>query len=158
MDVAAEDVIVPAGFAKDGRIVLNIDWSATRGLEMTNAIFTQQEFDSHPTNDRMTGYLPKPSNNDKNKVVPTKSPMPILEDMHAPGGLYVSMEAMMNYAQCLINKGRYKDVQIVTADSVEQMWQPLIDAPYGYGANPKYAMGWDIENEYIAHPFIPIIL
>ena len=72
-------------------------------LEMTDAIFTQLEFDSHPTNDRMTGYLPKPSNNDKNKVVPTKSPMPILEDMHAPGGLYVSMEAMMNYAQCLLN-------------------------------------------------------
>ncbi len=123
-------------------------------LEMTDAVFTQKEFDKHPTNDRMTGYLPKPSNNDKNKVVPTKSPMPILEDMHAPGGLYVSMEAMMNYAECLLNKGKYKDLQIIAPDSVEQLWQPLIASPYGYGLNPKYAMGWSIEKECIKYPLI----
>ena len=123
-------------------------------LNMTDAVFTQQEFDNHPNNDRMTGYLPKPSKDNTNKVVPSKSPMPIIEDMHAPGGLYVSMEAMMNYAECLLNKGKYKDQQIVTPASVEQLWQPLIVTPYGYGVNPKYAMGWSIDNEYIKHPLI----
>ncbi|MHA1618839.1 MAG: serine hydrolase domain-containing protein [Promethearchaeota archaeon] len=120
-------------------------------LEMTDAVYTKKNFENHPTNDRMTGYLPKPQ--DK-KMVPTKSPPPILEDMHAPGGLYVSMEAMMNYAQCLLNKGKYKDVQLITPESLERLWQPIIASPYGYGKNPKYALGWSVEKECIEYPLI----
>ena len=36
VDATQEGVQVPPGHVKDGRIVLNIAWSATRNLQMTN--------------------------------------------------------------------------------------------------------------------------
>jgi stringent starvation protein B len=40
VDAAQEGVQVPPGHVKDGRIVLNIAWSATRNLQMTNDFVT----------------------------------------------------------------------------------------------------------------------
>lgn len=40
VDAAQEGVQVPPGHVKDGRIVLNIAWSATRNLQMTNDLIT----------------------------------------------------------------------------------------------------------------------
>ncbi len=40
IDAAQEGVQVPPGHVKDGRIVLNIAWSATRNLQMTNELVT----------------------------------------------------------------------------------------------------------------------
>lgn len=36
VDANAAGISVPEGYVKDGRIVLNIDWSATRNLQMEN--------------------------------------------------------------------------------------------------------------------------
>jgi len=40
VDAKQEGVQVPPGHVKDGRIVLNIAWSATRNLQMTNDLIT----------------------------------------------------------------------------------------------------------------------
>jgi stringent starvation protein B len=40
VDAVQEGVQVPPGHVKDGRIVLNIAWSATRNLQMTNDLIT----------------------------------------------------------------------------------------------------------------------
>jgi stringent starvation protein B len=38
VDATAADANVPVGHVKDGRIVLNMGWSATRNLQMTNEL------------------------------------------------------------------------------------------------------------------------
>lgn len=38
VDANADEINVPPGHAKEGRIVLNIGWSATRNLQMTNEL------------------------------------------------------------------------------------------------------------------------
>ena len=49
VDALAEDVTVPEEHVQDGRIVLNIAWAATRGLELGNdAISFQARFGGVP--------------------------------------------------------------------------------------------------------------
>ena len=36
VDAALEGVSVPQGYAKDGRIILNVSWQATQGLKLGN--------------------------------------------------------------------------------------------------------------------------
>jgi stringent starvation protein B len=38
VDASAEGVDVPAGYAKDGRIILNVSWQATQGLKLGNEL------------------------------------------------------------------------------------------------------------------------
>lgn len=36
VDAAAQGVSVPQGYAKDGRIILNVSWQATQGIKLGN--------------------------------------------------------------------------------------------------------------------------
>ncbi|WP_457559167.1 serine hydrolase domain-containing protein [Candidatus Harpocratesius sp.] len=119
-------------------------------LQMTNVAFTLDQFNNHPENNRMAGYLPKLK--DK-KTVLTKAPVPVFNDLQAPGGLYVSMEDMMHYAECLLNKGRYNNIQLIQPNSVEELWNPVIPTPYGYGPQPKYCLGWVIDEGINGIPY-----
>jgi len=38
VDAAADGLDVPAGYAKEGRVVLNVSWQATQGLKLGNEL------------------------------------------------------------------------------------------------------------------------
>jgi hypothetical protein len=90
----------------------------------------------------MTGYL---FDSKEGKRVARASEMPIDGYLQAPGGLYVSMNEMLNYAQCLLNQGAFKGRQVLTPESVNTLFTGQIIAPYGKGEAPQYALGWSIE-------------
>ncbi|MFX0020774.1 MAG: serine hydrolase [Candidatus Hermodarchaeota archaeon] len=118
-------------------------------LEMNRAVFSKEEFDRD--SDKISGYLPEKKDN---VWVPKKHPVPLYDYLNAPGGLYVSMQEMMHYIQCLIQKGNYKETQLLSVDSIDELWTPRITSPYGYGKNPKYCLGWVLDDNYFNYPCI----
>jgi CubicO group peptidase (beta-lactamase class C family) len=122
-------------------------------LEMTRGVLTQDAFDNDPADNKMTGYLFQPQGD---RVGAKSSDLPIGDYLQAPGGLYISMNEMLNYAQCLLNNGEYKGKQILSAESVATLFSPQINAPYGEGDNPQYALGWSIEAKSDNTPYVVI--
>ena len=120
-------------------------------LGMKRAVFTREKFDKDPLNDIITGYLPK---RDGDVTIPKKYPVPIFDYLCAPGGLYVSMEEIMHYARCMLQRGEYNGRQLIKPESVESLWTPVIATPYGFGKNPQYCLGWVRDEGYFPHTLI----
>jgi CubicO group peptidase (beta-lactamase class C family) len=118
-------------------------------LEINRAVFSKEEFDKD--SDKISGYLPEMKDN---VMEPKKHSVPLYDYLNAPGGLYISMEEMMHYVQCLIQKGRYKETQLLSTESIDELWTPRITSPYGYGKNPKYCLGWVLDDNYFSYPCI----
>ncbi|MFX0005628.1 MAG: serine hydrolase [Candidatus Hermodarchaeota archaeon] len=116
-------------------------------LDMNRAVFSKKDFEKD--SNKITGYMPK---NKDNIMVPEKYSVPLYDYLNAPGGLYVSMEEMMNYIQCLIQKGMYKGIQLLSAELIDELWTPRISSPYGYGKDPKYCLGWILDASYFKYP------
>ena len=122
-------------------------------LNMTRAVFTQQGLDEDPENNVMTGYRFQAENK---KRVARESDLPIGGYFPPRGGLYVSMNEMLHYAQCLMNGGEYNGVQLLSPESVAALFDGIISAPYGEGEDPKYALGWSVESPTEAIPYTVI--
>lgn len=120
-------------------------------LEMSRAYFSKDDFDNDPFDDKITGYLTKKKGD---ILVPKKNPVPMYEYLNAPGGLYVSTEEMMNYANCLLQKGIYKGKRLLTEKSIEELWTPIIPCAYGFGENPLYCLGWVRSDNYLSTELI----
>ena len=118
-------------------------------LEMERAVFSKEKFEK--VDDKMTGYLP---HKEEDVMVPKKNDVPLYKYLEAGGGLYVSMEEMMNYTQFLLHKGNYHGRQLLTPHSIEELWSPMINSPYGYGENPKYCLGWVKDDNYFPQTFM----
>ena len=111
-------------------------------LQMSRAVLSQQAFDNDPANNVQTGYRFE-SQGDKRMAIASELPMG--GHVQAPGGLYVSMKEMLNYAQCLLNGGSFNGVQLLSKESVATLCKGEISTPYGEGDDPQYALGWSIE-------------
>lgn len=111
-------------------------------LDMTRAAYSQQELDEDPARNVMTGYQIKP---DGEKVTAVASDLPIGGYFPPRGGLYVSTNEMLHYAQCLLDNGEYKAKQLLSPESVETLFTGLMSMPYGEGRDPQYALGWCVE-------------
>ncbi|MFW9998665.1 MAG: serine hydrolase domain-containing protein [Candidatus Hodarchaeota archaeon] len=120
-------------------------------LEMTRATVNREQLEKDPMKDYITGYIHKGT---EEKLEFDKPKLPFSEYLQAPGGLYTSMHEMSNYAKCLLNKGVYKDKQIIKSDSLELLWTPRIKSPYGYGKDPKYCLGWVREEDFLNNTLI----
>ena len=120
-------------------------------LEMHRAVFTCEAFQAD--NNTMTGYLPDTQNG---KACVKQSAMPMDGHLHAPGGLSVSMNEMLNYAQCLLNQGVYKGKRLLSEASVAQLFEGLIETPYGRGQTPHYGLGWSIDQASADTPYTVI--
>jgi len=118
-------------------------------LGMERAVFSKEEFEDD--DDRMTGYLPHKEND---VMVPKKNDVPLYKFLDAPGGLYVSMEEMMNYAQMFLQKGNFHGNQLLAPQSIDVMWTPMINSPYGFGKDPKYCLGWVKDENYFPQTLI----
>lgn len=112
-------------------------------LEMKRAVFSRKELlnDSN----HMTGYRPI---KEGEKTAMKKFDVPIGGFLEAAGGIYVSMNEMMHYAQCLLQKGTYKGRKILQPKTIEKLWSPIIARPAGFTKNSKYCLGLALENDY----------
>ncbi|UVW34149.1 serine hydrolase [SAR92 clade bacterium H455] len=122
-------------------------------LGMKRAVLTRDDFDKDPDSNGMTGYLFESENG---RAVAKESEMPMDGYLHAPGGLYVSTNEMLNYAQCLLNKGEFNGQQLLTSESVSQLFSGAISTPYGESENPQYGLGWSIEESSEKMPYVVI--
>ena len=116
---------------------------------MERAVFSKEKFEKD--DDKITGYLP---HKEEDVMIPKKNDVPLYEYLNAAGGLYVSMEEMMKYAQMFLQKGNYHDHQLIKPQSIDKIWTPMINSPYGYGENPKYCLGWVIDDNYFPQTFM----
>ena len=116
-------------------------------LEMKRAFFSKDDFNNDPLNNKITGYLTEKKGD---ILIPKKNPVPLYEYLNAPGGLYVSTEEMINYTQCLLQKGVYNEQKLLTEKSIETLWTPIIPCLYGFGDNPQYCLGWVKSDNYLS--------
>lgn len=112
-------------------------------LEMTRAVLSKKDLLNDPNH--LTGYRPI---KEGEKTVMKNFDVPIGGFIEAAGGIYVSMNEMMHYAQCLLNKGVYKGKKILQPETIEKLWKPIIDRPNGYTKNSKYCLGLAVETDY----------
>ena len=122
-------------------------------LAMSRAVLTKTSFDNDPDNNVMTGYLFDVNNG---KAVAKESEHPMDGYLHAPGGIYASMNDMLNYAQCLLDNGEFRGAQLLSAESVGQLFTGQITTPYGEGDSPEYALGWTVEEKSEAMPYVVV--
>jgi len=118
-------------------------------LQMKRAFFSKDDFNND--NNKITGYLTKKKGDN---LVPKKNPVPLYEYLNAPGGLYVSTEEMINYIQCLLQNGLHHGEELLTINSIKELWTPIISCPYGFGENPQYCLGWVESNNYLSTKII----
>ena len=122
-------------------------------LQMHRAVLTAQAYQADPDNNRMTGYLPDTK---AGAGVVMESAMPMDGHLHAPGGLSVSMNEMLHYAQCLLNRGVYKGQRLLTEASIDKLFTGLISMPYGWSEDPQYGLGWSIDQPSAETPYTVI--
>jgi CubicO group peptidase (beta-lactamase class C family) len=122
-------------------------------LAMGRAVLTKQAFTQDPEQNVMTGYLFEQQ--DGKKVV-KESDIPIGGYLQAPGGLYASINEMLNYAQCLLDEGQFEGQQLLSPGAINQLFTGLISTTYGEGDNPQYALGWTVEAPSENRPYIAI--
>ncbi len=120
-------------------------------LEMTRATVNREQLEKDPMKDYITGYIHKGS---EEKLQFDKPKLPFSKFLQAPGGLYTSMHEMLNYADCLLQKGIFKNKRIIESESIELLWSPRIKSPYGYGKDPKYCLGWVREEDFLNNTLI----
>jgi CubicO group peptidase (beta-lactamase class C family) len=103
-------------------------------LNMNRSTFSQTAFESDA--DHMTAYTTGNDGNLKESVHPFD------KLLHAAGGLLSSVNDMTNYLQFFLNEGEYNSHQIISKDSLEELFAPRIKMPqpsdfglqkYGYG-------------------------
>ena len=120
-------------------------------LEMTRATVNREQLEKDPLKDYITGYIHKGT---EEKLQFDKPKLPFSEYLQAPGGLYTSMHEMLNYAECLLQKGVFKNKRIIESESIELLLTPRINSPYGYGKDPKYCLGWIREEDFLNNTLI----
>ncbi len=120
-------------------------------LEMSRATVSREQLEKDPLQDYITGYIHKGS---EEKLQFDKPKLPFSKFLQAPGGLYTSMHEMLNYADCLLQKGIFKNKRIIESESIELLWSPRIKSPYGYGKDPKYCLGWVREEDFLNNTLI----
>lgn len=120
-------------------------------LSMDRAVITESGFQSDPMDNKMSGYISK-NENSNSKLVNNR--VPIDELLEAPGGIHVSMEEMMNYVECLLNQGEFRGKRILKPESIQKLWSPKLECPYGYTSEGKYGLGWVIDNDYFRHKIV----
>ncbi|MGC9779711.1 MAG: serine hydrolase [Candidatus Heimdallarchaeota archaeon] len=114
-------------------------------LEMNRSTYLRDEFEKEE--DRMTAYGTEKGN--------LKESMHPFDDLiHAAGGLISSVKEMENYMFMFLNKGKFKDKQIVKPSSIKQMLTPMIDLPQGSFGKSYYGLGLTITEDVFGETVI----
>ncbi|UYP48636.1 D-aminopeptidase [Candidatus Lokiarchaeum ossiferum] len=115
-------------------------------LQIKRATFSKEEYDQDPLNDKIVGYLPKTQDG---KQSLRRVNLSMYEFLQAPGGLNISANDMLKYAQLILNRGKWDGKEILTDEMFSKLWDPIISCPYGLTPEGKYALGWVIDDSYL---------
>lgn len=143
-------LIVEKLFQKNFRDVLREE--IFEPLKMNRATVVREDLEKDSLQDYMKGYIHKTKKEDsESKSYFETPPIPFSDYLQAPGGIYASMHEMLNYGNCLLERGIYQGKELLIKEFFDLCWIPRIDSPYGFGDNPKYCFGWvrdeDFHNE-----------
>ncbi|MHA1672449.1 MAG: serine hydrolase domain-containing protein [Promethearchaeota archaeon] len=119
-------------------------------LEMTRSTYKKSEIDNDPEQNTMIGYLP---NNDPNQTLKNQE-FPYDKYIFASGGLLTSTDQLLNYGMCLLQNGKFNGKQIISPESIKELWTPRISTSYGFGKASQYCFGWVREEDFFGYTII----
>jgi CubicO group peptidase (beta-lactamase class C family) len=120
-------------------------------LKMLRSTVKRERLEKDPLEDHITGYAHKAISE---KVSLKAEKLPFSGNLEAPGGIYTSMHEMINYGKFLLQEGNFDKKQVISPESIKELWTPRVDSPYGFGSSPKYCLGWVREEDFLGHTLI----
>lgn len=118
-------------------------------IGMTRTSYYAEQLENDPKKDVMTGYI-----FDTNEIALKPTPFPHDRLVDAPGGILSSINDMLLYTAMMMNNGKAGENTIISAKSIETLWEPIIYTPYGQGENPQYCSGWMREEDFFGETLI----
>ena len=122
-------------------------------LGMTRSVFSKEALEKDPKSNVVSGYL---FDQQQGRAVAKASDMPMDGYLNAPGGLYASINEMLNYAQCLLDEGEFAGEKLLSPASVNELFTGQIPTAYALGDQPQYALGWTVEEASEQMPYVVI--
>ncbi|NPD87798.1 MAG: serine hydrolase [Asgard group archaeon] len=122
-----------------------IEENILKPLKMSRSTFLQEKFDKDE--DRMTAYI-----QEKDKPIEKNHPFDQL--IYAAGGLLSSANEMANFLAMMLNEGRYENSQIISTESLEEMFSIQIDVPPNFYGRNGYAFGLGISEDFLGKKLI----
>ena len=119
-------------------------------LQIKRATFSKEGYDQDPLNDKIIGYLPI-TQNGKQSI--KHANLSMYEFLQAPGGLIISTNDMLKYAQLMLNHGKWDGKEILAEEIFTKLWEPIVQCPYGFSAGGEYAFGW-VREKYLGTEII----
>ena len=114
-------------------------------LEMKRSTFLKEVFNKD--NDKMTAYIVE-------KDMPVVKNHPFDQFIYAAGGLLSSVNEMTNFLKMVLNKGKFKDKQIVKTESLEKMFSIQIETPVNFLGKSGYGFGLAISEDFLGYKLI----
>jgi len=123
-------------------------------LGMKRTTFSKEQFEKDP--DRITPYWKKPDGT----LTATGFPYPNVADnpdfsfVAAAGGIISSVKELTNWLNVNIEKGRFRDKQILSPESIEEIQQIYIEEPRGYFGREGYGYGWGVTEDFLGFKMV----
>ena len=113
-------------------------------LEMNRSYFLKEELDKDPE-------VAKPYVITKDgKRIKSTYPYGITAD----GGLFSNVLDLTHYILMYLNRGTYRDKEILSKGSIEEMEKGRIDVPFRFVGGEKYGYGWLIVPDFLGYKLV----
>jgi CubicO group peptidase (beta-lactamase class C family) len=139
-----------SGMAFDAYVTENI----LKPLEMRRTTLSKAQYEMDPN--RMTPYWKKLDGT----LTPTGFPYqsvagnPDFSFLMAAGGIISSVMELTNYLIVNMEKGKFKDIRILSAESVERMQRLHIEYPPAYFGKCGYGYGWRVTENFLGYKLV----
>jgi len=74
--------------------------------------------------------------------------------IYAAGGMLSSVTELSNYLIMCLNKGKYKNKEIIKPKLLKQWWEPQIEVMPGFYGKQQYALGWATLEDFFGETII----
>ena len=118
-----------------------VEKNILKPLGMKRCTYSKERFEKDP--DAMTAYI-----RDKDGK-PTPSKPVIHELLFGRGGLLCPVTELTNYLSANINKGKFKDIVLVSPDIMEDMHKIQFETPRGWYGKQGYGYGWSVIEDFL---------
>jgi CubicO group peptidase (beta-lactamase class C family) len=123
-----------------------VEKNILKPLEMERSTYSNERYEEDP--DSMTSYIPGEDGE------PTPSKPVIHELLFGRGGLLCPVTELTNYLTANIDKGRYKDVELVSSELMEKMHTIQIETPRGWHSKQGYGYGWSVVKDFLGQKLV----
>jgi CubicO group peptidase (beta-lactamase class C family) len=114
-------------------------------LEMNRSTFYENDFEKD--DNRMTAFLVE-------KDQPVEKKHPFDKYIHAAGGLLSSVNEMSNFLVMLMNQGKFNDKQIISPESLNEIFSIQIETPVSFLGRSGYGFGVAISEDFLGYKLV----